>query len=78
MPTSRHGPTLGVAGVHCADHLVAFEHVCVYCTIDLNCHDVGSLADPCSDDECISVAVGTSCNDHNKADCPSIVEDPSM
>ena len=55
----------------CYDHAVAFEHVCVWCLTDSECHDVGSLEDPCTDDKCISVAVKTKCTDHNKSDCPS-------
>jgi len=50
---------------------VAFEKVCVWCLDDAECHDVGSLEDPCKDDECISAAVGTTCEDRDKTDCPS-------
>ena len=31
----------------CLNHKVAFENVCVWCTEDSECHDVGSLEDPC-------------------------------
>ena len=55
----------------CFDHKVAFENVCVWCKTDSTCHDVGSLEDPCTDDQCISIAVKTKCTDHDKADCPS-------
>ena len=56
----------------CYDHAVLFEKVCVWCLEDSECHDVGSLEDPCSSANCISAAVGTTCTDQNRSDCPSL------
>merc|ERR1711924_578149 len=55
----------------CFNHKEAFENVCVWCKSDSQCHDVGSLEDPCSNDQCISIAVKTQCTDHNVSDCPA-------
>ena len=44
----------------CFNHKEAFENVCVWCKTDSQCHDVGSLEDPCSNDQCISIAVKVS------------------
>jgi len=55
----------------CFDHTVVFEKVCVWCLTDSECHDVGSLEDPCSNDKCISDAVKTTCTDHDPSTCPS-------
>jgi len=55
----------------CFNHKEAFENVCVWCKTDSTCHDVGSLLDPCTNDQCISIAVKTKCTDHDVGDCPS-------
>ena len=56
----------------CYDHAVLFAKVCVWCLEDAECHDVGSLQDPCTNSNCISAAVKTRCTDHNRTDCPSM------
>ena len=56
----------------CFDHAVAFVHVCVWCTKDSECHDVGSLLDTCTKDQCISQAVKSTCT-LPKTDCPSLL-----
>jgi hypothetical protein len=53
----------------CFNHQTFFEYVCVWCRSDGHCHDVGSLQDPCGNDECVSQAVGTKCIYNSLSDC---------
>lgn len=51
--------------VNCVQYAPNLAFQCVFCPEDGVCHTVGSVFDPCSDDECISLSKASSCkNDY--------------
>jgi hypothetical protein len=59
----------------CFNHKELGQHVCTWCLLDNQCHDVGSIESDCTgpqgNDHCISIAVKTNCNLHNISACPA-------